>query len=106
MNRQKEISGFANQLYTLLKKVPKGRVTTYGALAKAAGRPRASRAVGNTLNANPFAPQVPCHRVVRSNGEVGGFASGTDKKIRILKNEGVAVKNGKIVLFEKRLFEF
>jgi len=106
MNRQKEISGFANQLYALLKKVPKGKVTTYGALAKAAGRPRASRAVGNALNANPFAPQVPCHRVVRSNGEVGGFAGGTDKKIRILKDEGVAVKNEKIVLFEERLFEF
>jgi O-6-methylguanine DNA methyltransferase len=106
MEKKKSISDFANKVYTLLQKVPKGRVTTYGALAKAVGRPRASRAVGNILNANPYAPIVPCHRVVKSNGEVGGFASGTDKKIKILEKEGIDIKNGKVVLFETTYFKF
>lgn len=48
------------------------------------------------MNKNPFAPEVPCHRVVKSSGEVGGFASGTKNKIKMLKSEGVEVKNGKI----------
>jgi len=67
----------------MLKTVPCGRVTTYGDLAKALGRSGASRAVGRAMNTNPNAPTVPCHRVVMSDGCLGGFAFGINKKIKI-----------------------
>ena len=66
----------------------------------------AYRAVGNAMNKNPYAPQVPCHRVVCSDGSLGGFASGLKRKIEILKSEGVEVKNNMIVDFEKKMFRF
>lgn len=96
---------FNENCYALLKKVPKGRVTTYKELAQALGT-KAYRAVGNAMNKNPYSPQVPCHRVVNSDGKIGGFAHGTKRKIAILKKEGIVVENGKIVDFEKKLFKF
>jgi len=95
---------FSERCYKLLKKVPKGKVTTYKELAKAL-KTKAYRAVGNAMNKNPFAPKVPCHRVVKSNGEPGGFASGTKKKIQLLKKEGIEIKQGKINL-KKYLYKF
>lgn len=92
------LTNFANKVYRLTAKVPRGYVATYQELAKALGNKKASRAVGNALNKNPFAPQVPCHRVIRSNGEVGGFASGSIKKKEILAKEGVKIINNKIDL--------
>ncbi len=89
---------FPQRVYNLTRLIPRGKVSTYAALARALKNKGAARAVGNALNKNPYAPQVPCHRVVRSNGEVGGFASGTKKKIAMLKNEGVIIKNNKIDL--------
>jgi methylated-DNA-[protein]-cysteine S-methyltransferase len=59
-------------------------------VARRIGRPGAARAVGNALGRNPFAPRVPCHRVVRANGSIGGFAGGPDKKRRLLRAESVA----------------
>jgi O-6-methylguanine DNA methyltransferase len=99
----------AERVYELLKQVPPGRVTTYGALAKAAGIPKASRLVGAIMRGNPNAPRVPCHRVVRSDGGIGGY-SGSDeenikKKISILATEGVKVKDGKVQDFEKVFFD-
>ncbi|SFV87033.1 Methylated-DNA--protein-cysteine methyltransferase [hydrothermal vent metagenome] len=82
-------------------KVPAGRVTTYGGLAELIGHPKAHRAVGSAMNKNPFAPEVPCHRVVKSNGELGGFAYDISIKIKRLQEEGVFVENGKIVDFKK-----
>lgn len=73
-------------------KIPRGEVRTYAQIAKAIGRPKAVRAVGNALGANPCAPMIPCHRVVRSgNGGVGGYSAqgGTGKKLRMLRAEGV-----------------
>ena len=65
---------FQEKVYKLCKKVPKGKVSTYGEIAKALGKKGLmSRAVGNALNKNPYAPIVPCHRIVKSNGEIGGF---------------------------------
>lgn len=88
---------FQERVYKILKKVPKGKVTTYKALANKAGT-KAYRAVGSAMNKNPYAPQVPCHRVINSNGEVGGFASGTKNKIKLLKKEGIKIEKGKINL--------
>ncbi len=96
---------FNERCYALLRKVPKGKVTTYKALANALGT-RAYRAVGQAMNRNPYAPTVPCHRVVSSDGSIGGFAHGEDAKIKMLKKENVHVLNGKVVDFEKKLFLF
>jgi methylated-DNA-[protein]-cysteine S-methyltransferase len=92
---------FNQRCYDVLIKVPKGKVTTYKEITRAL-KSKAYRAVGNAMNKNPYAPRVPCHRVVNSNGEVGGFASGTKKKIEMLKKEGIEIKNNKIDL--KRYF--
>ncbi len=102
MKSQKE--SFNERCYALLRKVPRGKVTTYKDLAEAM-KTKAYRAVGNAMNKNPYAPQVPCHRVIKSNGEVGGFAFGTEKKTRMLKSEGIVIDNGKIDL-EKYEFRF
>lgn len=82
-----DISEFYYLVYDFVKTIPKGKTATYKEVAVAIGHPKAYRAVGNALNKNPFAPIVPCHRVIKSNGEVGGFASGTQKKIQLLSGE-------------------
>jgi methylated-DNA-[protein]-cysteine S-methyltransferase len=96
---------FNEKVYSLLKRVPKGKVTTYGELARALGT-KAYRAVGNAMNKNPYAPRVPCHRVVKSDGTIGGFARGYQEKTRMLRDEGIIIIDGKITDFEKRLFKF
>ena len=95
---------FQSECYDALKKVPKGKVITYAGLAREIGKPKAHRAVGNAMNKNPFAPKVPCHRVVKSNGELGGFADDINVKIKRLHEEGVDVLNNKIVNFKSILF--
>lgn len=97
-------STFNQRCYKALKKVPRGRVTTYKALARALGS-KAYRAVGNAMNRNPHAPQVPCHRVVTSDGRIGGYAKGTRAKVKILTKEGVEVKNGRIANFKRAFFQ-
>lgn len=96
---------FNEQCYAALKKVPRGKVTTYAALAAYLGS-RACRAVGNAMHRNPNAPIVPCHRVVRSDGSIGGYAGGPDKKERMLRREGVPVRDGRVCDLEKHLFRF
>src|SRR3989338_5379757 len=90
-------NSFSEKCYSLLRKVPKGKVTTYKILANALGT-KAYRAVGNALNRNPHAPEVPCHRVVKSDGNIGGFAHGAAKKTEMLRKEGVEIKEKKIDL--------
>jgi methylated-DNA-[protein]-cysteine S-methyltransferase len=90
-----EITKFQKKVYGFVKTIPKGKTATYKEVAIAIGRPKAYRAVGNALNKNPFPfgklragrSLVPCHRVIRSDGSVGGFASSTQKKVKLLKNE-------------------
>jgi methylated-DNA-[protein]-cysteine S-methyltransferase len=85
------------RVWRLTRKIPSGKVTTYKEIAHSLGT-KAYRAVGNALHVNPYAPTVPCHRVVNSNGSVGGFASGTRKKMQMLKKEGITIKKNKIDL--------
>lgn len=99
-------SGFDKQVRLILEKIPRGRVSTYKQIAIATGKPNAARAVGNACNRNPDAPGVPCHRVVCGNAAVGGYARGVGGKIALLRGEGIAVRHGKIVDFEKRIFKF
>jgi methylated-DNA-[protein]-cysteine S-methyltransferase len=93
-------------VYELLKKIPAGKVTTYGDLAKALGNPSASRIVGKILGQNPNPIQVPCHRVVMSNGELGGYANGTAKKRGLLEKEGLSFTNGIVNEFTKVRISF
>ena len=94
--------GFDEKVWDVARKVPEGKVTTYGAIAKKLDS-RAYRAVGNALNRNPHGflsgGDVPCHRVVRSDGSAGGFAHGSKKKIGMLRKEGLDIENGKIKNF-------
>ena len=86
---------FNQKVWALTSRIPKGSVTTYGELARALGT-KAYRAVGNAMNKNPYAPGVPCHRVVGSNGSLTGFAQGLDKKRAMLKAEGVPCRGNKV----------
>ncbi len=96
---------FSEKVYKLTKRIPEGKITTYKEIAKAL-KTRAYRAVGNALNKNPSPIVVPCHRVVKSDGRVGGFALGANNKIQLLRKEGIRIKNSRIVDFEKKLFRF
>ena len=78
---------FKEKDYEVVKRIPKGKVLTYKQVAKMAGNERASRAVGNILHKNTDS-KIPCHRVIRSDGKLGGYNKGTRNKIRILKEEG------------------
>jgi methylated-DNA-[protein]-cysteine S-methyltransferase len=94
------ISPFASRVYTALRKIPPGSVITYGALGRRIGC-RSPRAIGQALRANPFAPEVPCHRVIASDLTIGGFTGRTSgpaltKKLRLLAAEGVAFKKGQL----------
>ena len=108
----KKIPKFYERVYKVCKKVPKGKVTTYGTIAKKLGS-KAYRAVGRAMNKNPYGllrckgkNMVPCHRVVASSGHLHGFAHGLKAKAMLLRKEGVEVKNNKIIDFEKVLFRF
>ena len=88
---------FAEQVYKITAQIPKGKVATYRDIAHQLDC-KAYRAVGQALNKNPYAPQVPCHRVINSNGQLGGFASGVKKKIQMLQQEGIQIENKRISL--------
>ena len=80
---------FQIKVWNYLKKIPKGEVRTYLQVAKAIGYPKASRAVANACGKNPYAPIIPCHRVIRSDGGLGGYSGigGIKKKLELLKSE-------------------
>ena len=96
---------FDQRCYELLLQIPKGKVTTYGEIAHALGT-KAYRAVGQALNRNPNLVEVSCHRVVKSNGEVGGYAGGLSRKIELLRQEGVDVSEDGQVDLSKYLYVF
>ena len=93
------------KVYKLLMMVPKGKVTTYKAIADALGT-KGYRAVGSILNKNPHTEDVPCYKVVNSNGTLGGYSKGLDEKIRKLRKDRIKVSDGKIKKFEKIVYKF
>ena len=104
------MSELAHQVYKLLISVPVGKVTTYKALGLAL-HTNAYQAIGQILKRNPYAPIVPCHRVVASDGSIGGFNGKTKgmfirKKISLLAKEGISVKNNRIENFTKHFYYF
>jgi len=98
-------SEFQNSVYSLLRKIPSGRVTTYKSIAEKLGK-KSYRAVGMACAKNPYAPYVPCHRVVKSDGSLGGYSGGLSKKIALLRAEGVELMDTKIKYFERVVFRF
>ena len=84
---------FQLKVWVFLKKIPKGTVKTYSEVAKAIGKPLAVRAVANAIAKNPYPIQIPCHRVIRSDGSLGGYSGegGVKKKKNLLKKEGIIV---------------
>ena len=102
------LSPYQQAILRILAEVPKGKVTTYGDLAKELARrdskwsPNATRAVGTTMRNNLCGPRIPCHRVIKSDGGIGNFRGGedgaVDVKIRMLRDEGVQVEKRKIDL--------
>ncbi|MDP3723095.1 MAG: MGMT family protein [Candidatus Omnitrophota bacterium] len=81
------LTDFQRRVYRTVCRIPAGQTRSYRWVAERLGRPAAARAVGQALHRNPFAPLVPCHRVIRSDGSLGGFAGGVAKKRRLLEAE-------------------
>ena len=96
----------STKVYRKLLRVPKGKVTTYGELAKAVGLKNGQRIIGMIMKKNPFPVIVPCHRVVKSDGKIGGYAYGERVKSKMLADEGIKIKDGKIIDFDKTRFYF
>ena len=84
---------FQKKVWNYLKTIPKGKVKTYKEVANAIGMPKAARAVANACGKNPYSPKVPCHRVIRSDGKLGGFSApgGVNAKKKLLKKEGFSL---------------
>lgn len=81
------MKAFKEKVFDVVRKIPRGETLSYKEVAKKAGNPAASRAVGNIIKTN-YDPQIPCHRVIRSDGKPGGYNRGEKKKIYLLKKEG------------------
>ncbi len=88
--RWRRLTPFQQAVYRAICGIPKGETRTYHWVAAKIGKPSAARAVGQALHVNPFAPGVPCHRVIRTDGSLGGYAKGLAAKRRLLQQEGWA----------------
>ena len=94
------------KIYKKLLEVPKGKITTYGELAKSVWLKNGQRSVGKIMNKNPYPVIIPCHRVVMSTGKIGGYAYGLDVKTKMLADEGIKIKNDKILELEDVMYRF
>jgi methylated-DNA-[protein]-cysteine S-methyltransferase len=98
-------NSFNERCYELLKLIPEGKVTTYGEMARALNT-KAWRAVGSAMAKNKNLVVIPCHRVVRSDGTIGQYALGTDKKSELLQNEGIEISRGKVSNLDRFFYRF
>ena len=96
----------ASHVYNIVAHIPEGKVTTYGDIARALGHPRASRLIGRILNKNPNPILTPCHRVIKSNGNIGGYAFGKARKKELLKKEGLCFIGDSTAEFAKYRIPF
>jgi methylated-DNA-[protein]-cysteine S-methyltransferase len=96
----------AKKVYNLISQIPVGKISTYKIVADKLGI-KSYRAVGQILKRNPDAPIVPCHRVIKTNGELGGYAgTNTPQKIKILQKEGLQVEGNKVVNYSNYIYKF
>lgn len=95
---------FRDKVYSITKQIPKGKVATYGQIAKLSGNPKAARVVGILMKKNPDAPETPCHRVVSADGSLTGYSAGKGipTKRKMLFSEGVYFKREKVDLSRSR----
>jgi len=131
------LTDFQKQVYSLIKKIPKGRISTYGQIARVLGCPNSARLIGRILSQNPYLTtsefqkyirnsyirrrfvirrkniarsayvlKIPCHRVVRSNGQIGGYKLGVKKKKKLLRKEGIIIKQNRISNFNQIFYKF
>lgn len=108
MDRQQPTAAFVENVYALVREIPHGRVTSYGAIARALGRPNASRLVGYAMrHASAASPAIPAHRVVNSKGLLSGKAAfgRADTMQERLEKENVVVRNDKVVDFKRVFWE-
>lgn len=96
ISSRKEKPNFSNGVYKIVKKIPRGKFLTYKKVAQRAGRSKAWRAVGNILAKNKN-PDIPCHRVIRADGKIGGYNKGIKRKIVLLRKENVLIRKDKVV---------
>ena len=94
------------KVYKKLTEVPQGKITTYVELAKAVGLKNGQRVIGQIMKKNPYPVIIPCHRVVKLDGKVGGYAYGEDIKINMLQKEGIKIQDGKILDWNKKYYRF
>lgn len=100
-----QMTNFEKKVLLAVLEIPRGRISTYKRIAEKIGRPKAYRAVGNTLHKNPLAPIIPCHRVVRSNGEiVGETKDEIENRKKMLKEEGVPIIGNKVKLTDEIIY--
>jgi methylated-DNA-[protein]-cysteine S-methyltransferase len=97
----KQCSSFQTRVLLAECEIPRGWVSTYGRIAARLGILGGARAVGNALARNPFPIIIPCHRVVRANGDLGGYQGGTEMKLTLLRNEGVELESSNRVVMNK-----
>lgn len=95
---------FDELVLSLAEKIPRGRVTSYGELARFIGNVKLARAVGQALKRNPDPVKIPCHRVVCSDGGIGGYSRGIQEKIKLLRSEGIVIKDNRLQNLKKVLF--
>ncbi len=95
-----------DKVYKKLLDVPSGKITTYGELAKAVGLKNGQRKIGQIMKNNPLPVVIPCHRVVKSDGTIGGYAFGVEIKVNMLSKEGVKISKSKILDYENKMFYF
>jgi O-6-methylguanine DNA methyltransferase len=88
---------FAKKVLAIVKKIPKGKVMTYKEIALKLGNKNLARAVGQVLKRNPWPITIPCHRVIRSDGTLGGYSLGKEKKKELLKKEGVLIIGERVI---------
>lgn len=100
------VLSFRENVYALCRRIPRGRVTTYQEIARALGNPAAVRAVGNALHANPTLVFMPCHRVVRSDGHLGGYAAGAARKKELLTDEGIRCRGDRVLGLSQFIYHF
>ena len=94
------------KIYIKLLQVPEGMVTSYLELANAVGLKNGQRVIGKIMNQNQYPVIIPCHRVVKSDGNVGGYAYGENVKTNMLSKEGLEIKDGKIVDIKSKMYKF